>query len=950
MRISGFHIDGFGVFHDVGIEVMDKSLTVILGDNGAGKSTLLEFFRAALFGFRGRRTSGPPGYKPLRGGQHGGHLTVRMSDGTSYRIIRSASDKVAGAVSIVGLDNASPARELSTLLGGASRDIFENVFAFSLGELQDVATLDREELRDRLYAAGSGAGARGAPGVRAALEKGAAALYKKQGGSKLHLLLTQLEAAERRRQDLSGEAERYAQLTQEYDRIRAEIAQLERRERDAESSLAQIRRLLDAWPDWLELQEQERLLAEIGDVRALPEQAEKRYAEAKRTEEERTRQLTDATARAEDSQKEVDAACAALGDMWTAARVATFDTGEAPRSKAAECDRKLEETRNASALAAGSVQHARDAANQTTQAREALEAEQSTNWPKPPRILADVENDLATIHRARAESASLSEERGRRSEMEGRKAAAESDVRRLTEAKESIAAPARLPLVVTFGLLVAASILWQLNLTASAIAFGLFLAAFYFAVRQHRQARSIVRAERAERIREAEGRVKDLEDKIAAADEHIGRRQAELNTIGAQFGIPIVSSVSDLDPANTRLQAEAEAARAYTDLNNRLRDARKAEATAADALEAAERGLNEATLNHETELGEWKRWITPLSLRDDLTPQAFLQLLTRIASVQALLHQLDGRRREVLNAQQGLQKASAEVMDILREAGDADETAFKAHLATVARLNEVRTRIQSYGDKLVVRAGGAERWSAMRDELASTTQEALDVALQAGSASVTEVRRLRTEAQTRLGERTNEMKRLETGDELEAVTSEIESLRAQASDVYDEWIAHRLGAWLIEMAQASFERNRQPEIIRRAGAALAQITGGAYSRLIRRLDSGDLEAESDGGALKKRPAWNRGLLEQIYLSMRLGFIEDYCRTSEPLPVIMDDVFANFDPDHAERAIQTLVDFAEEYQTIYLTCHPDIAQRFRAQAGASASYYTLSDYRLEVGLP
>ena len=65
---------------------------------------------------------------------------------------------------------------------------------------------------------------------------------------------------------------------------------------------------------------------------------------------------------------------------------------------------------------------------------------------------------------------------------------------------------------------------------------------------------------------------------------------------------------------------------------------------------------------------------------------------------------------------------------------------------------------------------------------------------------------------------------------------------------------------------------------------------------------------------------SRGTREQLYFSMRLGLIEEYEKRSEPLPVIMDDVFINFDDHRGEQVVQLLADFAQTRQVIVLTCH------------------------------
>ena len=65
---------------------------------------------------------------------------------------------------------------------------------------------------------------------------------------------------------------------------------------------------------------------------------------------------------------------------------------------------------------------------------------------------------------------------------------------------------------------------------------------------------------------------------------------------------------------------------------------------------------------------------------------------------------------------------------------------------------------------------------------------------------------------------------------------------------------------------------------------------------------------------------SRGTLEQLYLAMRFGLIEEYESRSEPLPAVLDDVFVNFDDDRDQRLIEILNRFGQKRQVIVLTCH------------------------------
>lgn len=112
MRIRSLHINGFGIFADTGIEELPHGLTVICGDNGAGKSTLLAFFRQMLFGFESGRN--PQRYPPLRGGQHGGWLTLETRSGEGCRLERGPGPS-AGKEIVVPLTPNAAAPSLEQL-------------------------------------------------------------------------------------------------------------------------------------------------------------------------------------------------------------------------------------------------------------------------------------------------------------------------------------------------------------------------------------------------------------------------------------------------------------------------------------------------------------------------------------------------------------------------------------------------------------------------------------------------------------------------------------------------------------------------------------------------------------------------------------------------------------------------------------------------------------------
>lgn len=151
MKIHSLEVDGFGVWSGLKLPAFDEALTVVYGPNEAGKTTLLEFVRGVLYGFSpARRTYLPP----LHGGRPGGMLEISSAQGR-FQVGRHDEDPVAsplGQLTITAADGTRHGEHfLKVLLAETDEPIFDNVFAVSLRELQELATLDDTQAADLLY-------------------------------------------------------------------------------------------------------------------------------------------------------------------------------------------------------------------------------------------------------------------------------------------------------------------------------------------------------------------------------------------------------------------------------------------------------------------------------------------------------------------------------------------------------------------------------------------------------------------------------------------------------------------------------------------------------------------------------------------------------------------------------------------------------------------------------
>ena len=133
MRIENIHVNGFGIWNDKTLGPLEPQLNVFVGPNETGKSTLMAFIRSMFFGFEKRGSARR--YEPAKGGVHGGWLDLLVGD-TRLRVERKQGRHVRGEVTVYAGDAKSDETALDRLLGGTTRTLYHNVFAFGLEELE----------------------------------------------------------------------------------------------------------------------------------------------------------------------------------------------------------------------------------------------------------------------------------------------------------------------------------------------------------------------------------------------------------------------------------------------------------------------------------------------------------------------------------------------------------------------------------------------------------------------------------------------------------------------------------------------------------------------------------------------------------------------------------------------------------------------------------------------
>jgi len=234
MKIENIHIDGFGVWSDRSWESLEPGLNVFHGPNETGKSTFMAFIRSILFGFD--RRGSVRRYEPLNGGVHGGWLDLTLAE-RRIRLERKAGRHVRGNVTVQEGDATGTEAELDKLLGGTTRTLYHNVFAFGLEELEQFHTLQESEVATHISGAGLGIGAARWAAVQKDLEDRQSALFLPRGqNSTINVAFKELDAVrddldrtEHQPQDYWSAHETRTRLTSELAALEDAIAELHKR-------------------------------------------------------------------------------------------------------------------------------------------------------------------------------------------------------------------------------------------------------------------------------------------------------------------------------------------------------------------------------------------------------------------------------------------------------------------------------------------------------------------------------------------------------------------------------------------------------------------------------------------------------------------------------------------------------------------------------------------------
>jgi len=801
MQIREIHIDGFGIFSDKRVTGLTSGLNVIYGENEAGKTTLIEFIRRILFGSP-RKKKEVNLYPPLCGGRHGGKLKCLSAEGETIFISRNFSGRDDVTITLPEKELRGQSA-LDVLLSHASINIFQNIFAFTLDELQNLDSLKEDEIRNRIYGAELGLGSVSLKQVEDAINKRADAIFSPRGKkTETNILLQEIKTLEQDIRNIQKEANEYDQLMRQLESCEKEQAV---RQNQIES-LESITRHLET----------------LTGLYKTIEEEEARRNELKIEQDSLSvnHDLLNHEANVLFLQQSMQAIQSSLNDQVTVDR-----------------ETIILENHIQSAL--------REIGGPWDEDKVKIFEFNPGKNDQIKSFLKDFENLRQEVTRAKDR---LTDHQEKKAEELSRGASIPPWLKFIAGA------------LLALGLTGIAWSVMELNIPILAVGivvllFGVFI--FWKAVTEKKD---FIREDLLE---------KKLEEKLDQAQLTHNRKKLEWRA-----WLQKIKFDEELEPLSAQDRA------------NTLKEIQ---------------GKIFHKMELKARLEEMEKFKEELSHRiEKIKPSISGKLLqgpipTQIKIIGEHFHQASENQNEKKQIEKQIRQQIFKIDKLKTQLKETEHSLEQMIETTDAAGGNYAPRNRFSGNR-----------NSLQDERILASRQ------------LKELEEEKNRLHETIGETRNKLEQLTSNEKLLIQQETLEIKKQNLKECALEWCQARIARFMLESAKSQYEETRQPGVLKAAKKVFSEITG--YPKIIKSIDEDQILIENKTGDRKRVTEMSRGTREQLYLSMRLGLIEEYECRSEPLPIVMDDVLVNFDDLRKDKVIETLQHFAKPRQIIILTCH------------------------------
>lgn len=167
------------------------------------------------------------------------------------------------------------------------------------------------------------------------------------------------------------------------------------------------------------------------------------------------------------------------------------------------------------------------------------------------------------------------------------------------------------------------------------------------------------------------------------------------------------------------------------------------------------------------------------------------------------------------------------------------------------------------------------------------------------------------------------------------MSTELREEQNRLDTLVQRWRALELAENTLANNLLELRKKLLPRLAESAGGYMQQLSRGRYDTIQVTENLGILLRDSREGHYYSPENFSSGTEDQLWFAFRLA-LTDYLGEGRDLPLLLDDLFMNFDDKRAAEGLDLLAARAAEgQQVILLTCHKRIAKLAEERAGWSA---------------
>ncbi len=333
-----------------------------------------------------------------------------------------------------------------------------------------------------------------------------------------------------------------------------------------------------------------------------------------------------------------------------------------------------------------------------------------------------------------------------------------------------------------------------------------------------------------------------------------------------------------------------------------------------EAVQSLSKGSDESNLPPEALA---QRWLSELqATRKDAAERA--KLSASIEFRTARLTDMESRAADIEKRISALSSSLADAQ------GDLHRDAFHQLMQQAQRATELRVERADALNAIEVLAGRELLEDFLR-ALGETDEGQLAIRTGELNRAIEQSESARQTADQDYGALANRLEQLSKNDAAQQAQLRLKARQAELSELAEQWVVSRLAQELLDRCIDRFTQDNEPALLQLTHRFLSKLTSGRYTRVEHAADGG-FSVCSDSGERHEPAKLSTGTREQLYLAIRMAFITHYAAAHEPLPILMDDCFVNFDDVRTRLAVQTLLEWNGSVQTILLSCHGRVVQQ------------------------